>query len=177
MESTSSQIISVRGFTPRLAGDVFLAPNAFIIGDVQIGARSSIWFNVTIRGDVMPIRLGREVNVQDGSVLHGTYGKFGCTLEDRVTIGHQVTLHGCHIGRETLIGMGSTVMDGAEVGEQCLVGAGTLITEGMKLPPRHLILGRPAKVIRPLKPEEIESLSLSADNYLLYQTWYKGAQG
>ncbi|MBX2986528.1 MAG: gamma carbonic anhydrase family protein [Bdellovibrionaceae bacterium] len=166
-------LIPARGFTPEIGRDVFLAPNAFVIGDVKIGERASIWFNVTVRGDVMPIRIGAETNIQDGSVLHGTYGKFGCTLEDRVTIGHLVTLHGCHIGRETLIGMGCTVMDGAQVGEQCLIGAGSLVTEGMKIPPRHLAFGRPAKVVRPLKPEEIESLRLSADNYLLYQTWYE----
>lgn len=173
----SQNILSVRGHRPELGSEVYVAPNAFLIGDVKVGSRSSIWFNVTIRGDVMPIRLGNEVNVQDGSVLHGTYGKFGCTLEDRVTVGHQVTLHGCHIGRETLIGMGSTVMDGARVGEQCLVGAGSLITEGTDIAPRSLVFGRPAKVIRALKPEEIESLRLSADNYLLYKTWYEEASG
>ncbi|RYZ68707.1 MAG: gamma carbonic anhydrase family protein, partial [Proteobacteria bacterium] len=87
--------ISVRGFTPKIHETVFVADNARIIGDVEIGRDASVWYNVTIRGDVMPIRIGDETNVQDGSVLHGTYGKFGCTLEDRVTIGHTVTLHGC----------------------------------------------------------------------------------
>ncbi len=169
----SSNLISVRGFTPELSDEVFVAPNAFVIGDVQIGPRSSVWYNVTIRGDVMPIRVGAEVNIQDGSVLHGTYGKFGCYLEDRVTVGHQVTLHGCHIGRETLVGMGSVVMDGAVIGEQCIVGAGSLVAQGTQVPPRSLVFGRPAKVIRDLKPEEIESLRLSADNYLLYKTWYE----
>ncbi|MBX3040250.1 MAG: gamma carbonic anhydrase family protein [Bdellovibrionaceae bacterium] len=170
--NASQNIVSARGKTPEFGADVFLAPNAYVIGDVKVGDRASIWYNVTIRGDVMPIRIGNETNVQDGSVLHGTYGKFGCTLEDRVTVGHQVTLHGCHIGRETLIGMGSIVMDGAHVGEQCIVGAGSLVTEGTRIPPRSLVFGRPAKVIRELKPEEIESLRLSADNYLLYKTWY-----
>lgn len=171
----SKNIISVRGFTPQVGRECYVAPSAYLIGDVVIGERSSIWFNVTLRGDVMPLRLGREVNIQDGSVLHGTYGEFGCTLEDRVTVGHQVTLHGCHIGRESLVGMGSTVMDGAVVGEQSLIGAGSLVTQGMKIPPRSLVFGRPAKVIRPLKPEEIESLSQSADNYLLYKSWYDEA--
>lgn len=169
------QIMSVRGFTPKISEGTWLAPSCHVIGDVEIGERSSVWFQVTIRGDVMPIRIGREVNIQDGSVLHGTYGKFGCTLEDRVTIGHLVTLHGCRIGRQSLIGMGATVMDGAEVGENCLVGAGSLVTEGTKIPAGHLALGRPAKVIRPLRAEEIESLSHSADNYLLYKTWYEAS--
>jgi gamma-carbonic anhydrase len=168
-----NNIVSVRGFTPKVGQGCFIAPNAFIIGDVTIGDKSSVWFNATIRGDVMPIKLGKEVNVQDGCVLHGTYGKFGCTLEDRVTVGHIVTLHGCHIGRESLIGMGSTIMDGAEIGEQSLVGAGSLVTEGSKFPPRSLIIGRPAKVKRELTADELKSLSHSADNYLLYKTWYE----
>lgn len=121
----------------------------------------------------MPIRIGNEVNIQDGSVLHGTYGKFGCTVQDRVTIGHLVMLHGCTIGRESLIGMGSILMDGAVIGEQCIVGAGSLITENSSFPPRSLIIGRPAKVKRGLTSEEIMALSRSADNYLLYKTWYE----
>jgi len=165
--------LSVRGFTPEINENVFIADNARIVGDVKIGAKSSIWYNVTLRGDVMPIRIGKEANIQDGSVLHGTYGKYACTVEDRVTIGHQVTLHGCTIGRESLIGMGSIVMDGAHVGEQCIVGAGSLVTEGANFPPRSLIIGRPAKVKRPLNEEEIKALSHSADNYLLYKTWYE----
>jgi len=122
---------------------------------------------------VMPIRIGKEANIQDGSVLHGTYQKFGCNIEDRVTIGHLVMLHGCTIGRESLIGMGSIVMDGAEIGAQSIVGAGSLVTEGSKFPPRSLILGRPAKVKRELTEEEIKALKYSADNYLLYKTWYE----
>ncbi len=166
-------IQSVQGFTPEIASDVFIADNARIIGNVKVGRGSSIWYNVTIRGDVMPIQIGNEVNVQDGSILHGTYGKFGCTVQDRVTIGHQVMLHGCTIGRESLIGMGSIVMDGVVIGEQCIVGAGSLVTEGASFPPRSLILGRPAKQKRELTAEEIKALSHSADNYLLYKTWYE----
>lgn len=167
-----NNLVTVRGFTPKIGKNCFVAPNAFVIGDVQMGNDCSVWYSATIRGDVMPIRMGNEVNIQDGSVLHGTYGKFGCTVEDRVTVGHLVTLHGCHIGRESLIGMGSTIMDGAKIGEQCLVGAGSLVTEGSQFPPRSLIIGRPAKVKRSLTEEEIKSLSYSADNYLLYKTWY-----
>ncbi len=154
--------------------ECFLSSSAEIIGDVKIGNRSSIWYNVVIRGDVMPIRIGNEVNVQDGTVMHGTHQQFGVTLEDRVTIGHSVVLHGCHVGRESLIGMGSIVMDGVKVGARCLVGAGSLCTPGSEFPEGHLVLGRPAKAIRPLKPEELANLSQSADNYLLYKTWYGG---
>lgn len=167
------QLIEARGFSPKLDSSVFLAPNAFIVGDVQIGAASSVWFNVTLRGDVMPIKIGKEVNIQDGSVLHGTYGKFACTVQDRVTIGHQVTLHGCEIGKECLIGMGSIIMDGAKIGEQSIVGAGSLVTEGSVFPPQSLIVGRPAKVKRSLSEEELKFLGQSAENYKLYTTWYK----
>ncbi len=166
-------IISVRGFMPTIANNSYIAPTAMVIGDVILEAGTSVWFNSVIRGDVMPIRIGRESNIQDNCVLHGTFGKFGCTLEDRVTLGHSVILHGCHIGRESLIGMGSIVMDGAMVGEQSLVGAGSLVTEGSTFPPRSLIVGRPAKVKRPLTEGEIKGLSQSADNYLLYKTWYE----
>jgi carbonic anhydrase/acetyltransferase-like protein (isoleucine patch superfamily) len=168
-----STTISVRGHTPKIDKSAFIADNARIIGDVVVGENASVWYNVTIRGDVMPIRIGKEANIQDGSVLHGTYGKFGCTVDERVTIGHQVVLHGCHIGKESLIGMGSIIMDGADIGPQCIVGAGSLITEGAKFPARSLILGRPAKVIRDLTEAEIRGLMLSADNYLLYKTWYE----
>lgn len=173
MKSHPYQIITARGVSPEVAESCFVAPNAFIIGDVHIGESASIWFNVTIRGDVMPIRIGRDVNIQDGSVLHGTFGKFSCKVHDRVTVGHQVTLHGCEIGKESLIGMGSIVMDGAVIGEQSLVGAGSLVTEGSVFPPRSLIVGRPAKVKRSLTEEELKHLALSADNYKLYTTWYE----
>lgn len=168
----SHSLVQARGISPVIAEGVFIADNARIISDVEIGERSSIWYNVVIRGDVMPIRIGREVNVQDGSVIHGTYGKWGTTLHDRVTIGHLVMLHGCEIGRGTLVGMGSIVMDGVKVGEHCLIGAGSLVTEGTQIPPRSLVVGRPAKVKRALTDEEVELLEKSADNYLLYKTWY-----
>lgn len=166
-------LLPVRGFEPKVADDAFIADNARIIGNVEIGPKASIWYNVTLRGDVMPIRIAAEANIQDGSVLHGTFGRFGCIVKERVTIGHQVVLHGCTIERECLIGMGSIVMDGAVIGEQSVVGAGSLVTEGSVFPPRSLILGRPARVQRPLKDEEIQFLSRSADNYLLYKTWYE----
>lgn len=165
-------VVSVRGFTPQIAKDCFVAEGSAIIGNVEIGSKSSIWYNTVLRGDVNHIKIGKEVNIQDGAVIHGTYEKYGTTLHDRVTIGHLAMLHGCVIGRGTLVGMHSVVMDGVEIGENCLVGAGSLCTEGSKFPPRSLIIGRPAKVKRELTPEEIRSLEQSADNYLLYSTWY-----
>lgn len=168
-----SQFVKARGLTPVIGEKVFLADNARLIGDVEVGDDSSIWYNVTIRGDVMPIRIGKEVNVQDGTVIHGTYQKYGTTLHDRVTIGHLVMLHGCEVGRATLVGMGSILMDGVKVGEHCLIGAGTLLTEGTVIPPRSLVVGRPGVVKRELTDKEVELLEKSADNYLLYKTWYE----
>lgn len=165
-------ILSILGKSPRIDKTALVFPNATIIGDVEIGEKSSIWSQVTIRGDVYAVKIGKEVNVQDNSVIHGTYGKCGTTLHDRVTIGHSVVLHGCEIGKGTLIGMGSVVMDQAKVGEHCLVGAGSLITEGSEFPDNSLIVGRPAKVKRTLTADEIKLLEHSADNYLLYSTWY-----
>lgn len=165
-------LIKARGKSPVLGKDVFVAEGAQIISDVHIGDRSSIWFNTTLRGDVMPIKIGFETNIQDGTVIHGTYGKSACEVGDRVTIGHQVTLHGCKIGNRCLVGMGSIVMDDAEIGERSVVGAGSLVTEGKKFPPGSLIVGRPAVLKRPLNEDELKFLEQSADNYLLYKTWY-----
>ncbi|MFZ3229280.1 MAG: gamma carbonic anhydrase family protein [Pseudobdellovibrio sp.] len=166
-------LINARGFKPTLENDVFITESSQIIGDVLIQAGSSVWFNTTLRGDVMPIRIGSETNIQDGSVLHGTFGKFACEIGNRVTIGHSVILHGCKIGNSCLIGMGSIVMDGAVIADQCVVGAGSLVTEGKQFSAKSLIMGRPAKFIRVLNDDEINFLEQSADNYLLYKTWYK----
>ncbi len=166
-------IRSARGFSPKIDSTVFIAENAAIIGDVEISERSSVWYNVTIRGDVMPIRIGKETNIQDNTVIHGTFGEHGCTIGDRVTIGHSVVLHGCEIRDLSLIGMGSIIMDGAVIGEQSLVGAGSLVTPGKKFPPKSLIVGRPAVLKRPLTEEEVASLSESADHYLMYAKWYE----
>lgn len=166
-------LIKARGVEPQIAADVFLTESSQVIGDVKIAAGSSVWFNTTLRGDVMPITIGSETNIQDGSVLHGTFGKFACEVGDRVTIGHSVILHGCKIGNRCLIGMGSIIMDGAQIADQCVVGAGSLVTEGKQFPAQSLIMGRPAKFVRQLNETEIKFLEQSADNYLLYKSWYK----
>jgi carbonic anhydrase/acetyltransferase-like protein (isoleucine patch superfamily) len=156
-----------------MGSSIFSTPSSYIIGDVKIGDRSSIWYNTTIRGDVAGIVIGRETNIQDGSTIHATFNRCGTTLGDRVTIGHNVVLHGCEIGDGTLIGMGSIVMDLCKVGRHCIVGAGSLLTEKSVFEDGSLILGRPGKFIRKLTKEEIEMLEVSADNYLLYKTWYE----
>lgn len=173
MEKKSNQgFIAARGFSPQVHESVFVADGAKIIGDVHINKDSSVWYNTTLRGDVMPIRIGSETNIQDGSVLHGTFGKYACTVGNQVTVGHSVILHGCTIGDRCLVGMGSIVMDGAEIGHNSVVGAGSLVTEGKKFEPFSLIVGRPAVFKRRLTEDEIKFLKQSADNYKLYTTWY-----
>ncbi|MCB0391949.1 MAG: gamma carbonic anhydrase family protein [Bdellovibrionales bacterium] len=165
-------IESVKGKTPFVGRDTFLASTAQLIGDVTIGHSSSIWYQTVLRGDVMPIIIGNETNIQDGTVIHGTYNKCGATVGDRVTVGHNVLLHGCTIENLCLIGMGSIIMDLAKISEKSIVGAGSLVTEESKFPPGVLILGRPAKVKRDLTVDELKFLDISANNYLEYKSWY-----
>ena len=170
-------VIPVHGIHPRIHHSAWLAPTATVIGDVEIGEKSSIWFGTVIRGDVFKMRIGKETNVQDNCVLHGTHGQCGVVLGDRVTIGHQVVLHGCEVKDGALIGMGSILMDRSVIGRNCLVGAGSLVTEGAVFEEGSLIVGRPAKVKRKLTDTEIKELQTSADHYLLYTSWYTGKGG
>lgn len=167
-----AHIISTETGTPKIADGVFLAPNCTVVGDVEISEGCSLWFNSIVRGDVMPIRIGKNSNIQDGSIIHGTFKKCGTNIGENVSIGHSVTLHGCDIGNRCLIGMGTIIMDQAKISQNSIVGAGSLVTENSSFPEGVLIFGRPAKVVRPLKPEELEFLGQSAKNYLFYQTWY-----
>lgn len=167
------QLIAVRGFQPQVHSSVFLADNCRIIGDVEILEDSSIWFSAVVRGDVAAIRIGKQTNVQDGSVIHGTFQKHSTHIGNRVTIGHLAMLHGCQIGDGSLIGMQSTIMDGVKIGAHCIVGAQSLVVEGSEFPDESLILGSPAKVKRKLTKTEIEFLEKSADNYLQYSRWYR----
>lgn len=150
-----------------------MAPGSHVIGDVEIGADCSLWFNTVVRGDVNSIRIGSSTNIQDNSVLHVTYKKAALTIGNGVTVGHSVTLHGCRIGDYVLVGMRACVMDHAEVGDECIIGAGALITQGTKIPARSLVVGAPAKVLRTLTDEEIAFLHQSAENYKLYVSWYQ----
>lgn len=166
-------IYNLNGTNPKIHESCWIAPSADIIGDVTIHSQSTVWFNVTIRGDVMPIKIGSQTNIQDGSTLHGTMGQCGVQIGDRVTVGHNVILHGCDIEDECLIGMGSVVMDKARIPKGSIVGAGSLVTEGSHFEEGMLILGSPAKAIRCLKPKEKEFLSVSANNYIEYSQWYQ----
>lgn len=166
-------ILPLNGKQPQIGENSYVAPSADLIGDVRIGRDCSIWFNTTLRGDVMPIIIGDETNIQDNTVLHGTFKKCGAVLGNRVTVGHSVVLHGCKIGDLVLIGMGTVIMDEAEIPSRSIVGAGSLVTENAKFPEGHLIMGRPAKAVRPLTEKELAFLPQSANNYIEYKKWYK----
>lgn len=167
-------IIPVRGFTPQIGNDCFLAPNATIVGDTVIGDGCSIWFNAVLRGDVNSIRIGNHVNIQDGSVLHTLYQKSTIEIGDYVSVGHNVTIHGAHIRDYALIGMGSTLLDDAEVGEGAIVAAGALVLKGTKIGPYEIWGGVPAKFIKKADPQQTAEINRKiAHNYAMYASWYK----
>ena len=157
---------------PNVHASAFVAPGAVVVGDVEVGERSSIWFGCVLRGDVNAIRIGARTNVQDLTTIHVTSRTHPTVVGDEVTIGHRVVLHGCTIKDRCLGGIGSVVMDGAVVGPEAVVGAGALVPPGMVVPPRTLVMGSPAKVKRDLAPEEIEALRRSAENYVEYAARY-----
>jgi carbonic anhydrase/acetyltransferase-like protein (isoleucine patch superfamily) len=158
-------LLPFESITPTVAKSCFVAPSASVIGDVVIGERSSVWFGTVVRGDVFHIRIGRETNIQDNSVIHVTTGKHATTVGDRVTVGHRAILHGCTVRDGALIGMGAIVMDRAVIGARSLVAAGSLVVEGSLFPEESLIIGSPAKVKRKLTGEELENLVWSAEHY------------
>ncbi|MEP6873095.1 MAG: gamma carbonic anhydrase family protein [Burkholderiales bacterium] len=151
--------------TPRLADTAWVADSAQVIGNVELADGASIWFGAILRGDNEVMRIGRNSNVQDGSMLHSDPGS-PLTLGDNVTVGHQVMLHGCSVGDGSLIGIKAVVLNGAKIGKNCLVGAGSLITEGKEFPDGSMIMGAPAKVVRELTPEQIAGLSRAAQHYV-----------
>lgn len=158
----------------RIAPDAFVAYNAVIAGNVHVGSESSIWFGVVIRADVERVRIGPRTSIQDNSVVHADPG-FPCIVGDGVTVGHRAIVHSARIGNDVLIGMGATVMNGAVIGEESIVGAHALVTEGTQIPPRSLVLGAPAKVVREVTDEEVALIRLSADQYVYNGQQYKAA--
>lgn len=145
-------------------GSVWIAPNASVVGNVELGRDVSIWFGAVIRGDNQRISIGEGTNIQDGAVLHSDPG-FPLTIGADCTVGHRALLHGCNVGEGSLIGMGAIVLNGATIGKGCLVGAGAMVTEGKSFPDGSLILGAPAKVIRPLDERMAAALKEAADSY------------
>jgi carbonic anhydrase/acetyltransferase-like protein (isoleucine patch superfamily) len=154
------------GKAPLIGEGAFVAGSADVIGDVVIGPRSTVWYGAVLRGDVQSIRVGAETSIQDNSVIHVDSSGYSTVIGERVTVGHSVVLHGCTIGNDALIGIGSIVLNGAEVGEGAMIGAGSLVTPGTKVPPGMLAFGSPARVKRPLTDEEKRQMREAAEHYV-----------
>lgn len=166
-------IFSVRGFTPVIGEEVFLAPTSNIIGDVVIGDECSIWFNTVIRADVNFIRIGNRSNIQDGVVIHCTYEKCGTTIGNDVSIGHNAIIHGCEIKDKVLVGMGSIIMDNTVVESRCIVAAGAVVPENQVLKSGFIYAGVPAKAIKEINQENFDFyVSRTSKNYIKYASWF-----
>jgi carbonic anhydrase/acetyltransferase-like protein (isoleucine patch superfamily) len=167
-------ILPVKGVSPRIGTDVFIAPNATIVGDVTMGEGCSVWFNAVIRGDVNAIQIGDKVNIQDNAVIHCTYEKHATTIGNNVSIGHSAIVHGCKVEDDVLIGMGAIVMDGAVIGSNSIVAAGAVVLEGTIVPPGSIFAGVPAKKVKDISPELINGeIQRIANNYGMYSSWFK----
>ncbi|ADV47292.1 gamma carbonic anhydrase family protein [Nitratifractor salsuginis] len=174
------RILEYQGMSPKLGAGSWIAPGATVIGDVELGEDASIWFGCVVRGDVHRIRIGARSNIQDLSMIHVTHYKnpdksdgHPTIIGDDVTVGHRVMLHGCTVEDACLIGMSATILDGAIIGRESIVGAGALVTGGKIFPPRSLILGSPAKVVRQLSDEEVAELYASARRYVEFMRNYR----
>lgn len=165
---------SVRGFTPEIGENTYLADTAVVIGDVIIGRDCSIWFNAVLRGDVNSIRIGNRVNVQDGTVIHTLYQKSVSVIGDDVSIGHNVVIHGAEIKNGALIGMGAVVLDHAVIGEGAIVAAGSVVLSGTQVEPGSIYAGVPAKFVKKVDPKQSKEMNQKiARNYLMYSGWFK----
>ncbi|MGB5556050.1 MAG: gamma carbonic anhydrase family protein [Flavobacteriaceae bacterium] len=167
-------IKTINGKTPQFGKDCFIAENATIVGDVNIGDQCSIWYNAVLRGDVHYIKMGNKVNVQDGAVIHCTYQKSPTSIGDNVSIGHNAIVHGCTVKDNVLIGMGSIIMDDCVVESNSIIAAGAVLTKGTHVPSGSVFAGMPAKKIKDISPElsagEIDRI---ANNYVTYSSWFK----
>ena len=159
--------IPYKGIWPRLHPTVFVAEGAMIVGDVEIGEQSSVWFNAVVRGDIFPVRIGKRTNIQDGCVLHVRVG-MPVTVGNEVTFGHGVMAHGCEIGDLCLLGIGCVILDGANIGRGSVIAAGAVVPPGMIVPPHSLVMGVPGKVVKDLGPGSEEKNRVSSDNYVGY---------
>jgi len=167
-------IRSVRGFTPVIGKNVFLAENAVLVGDIVIGDDCSIWYNAVLRGDVNSIRIGNKVNIQDGAVLHTLFQKSVVEIGDNVTIGHNATVHGAKIESNVLIGIGSTILDNAVIGSNSIIAANALILTDTIVEPNSVYAGVPAKKVKEIEPvQTAEMINGIAENYVVYAGWYK----
>lgn len=166
-------ILPYKGIYPKIDDSVFICEGVQIIGDVEIGKNSSVWFNTVIRGDVNFIKIGERTNIQDLSMLHVTYKKYPLVIGNDVTVGHSVTIHGCTVKDLVLIGMGAVLLDNCTVNSNSFIAAGTLVRENFEVPEGVLVAGVPGKIIRDLTTEEIAKIKRGADNYLMYVNNYR----
>ena len=166
-------ILPIKGVSPKLGADCFVAENATIVGDVVLGDTCTVWFNAVIRGDVNAIRIGNKTNIQDGAVIHCTYQKAATTIGNNVSVGHNAIVHGCTVQDNVLIGMGAIVMDNAVVQEHCIVAAGSVVLENTICESGYIYAGVPAKKVKALSPEQIAGMAQTADNYVLYARWLR----
>ncbi len=165
-------IQSVRGFSPVLGNNLFIAENATIVGQVNIGNGCSIWFNAVIRGDVNSIEIGNDTNIQDGVIIHGTYEKASTKIGNKVSVGHRALVHGCQINDFVLIGMGAIIMDHAIVESNCIIAAGSVVLQNFVCESGYLYAGTPAKKIKLLTSDQLNLLKKLPANYQLYATWF-----
>ncbi|MEP6900555.1 MAG: gamma carbonic anhydrase family protein [Actinomycetota bacterium] len=164
---------SFQNLTPKIHAQAFIAENAVIIGDVEIGENASVWYNCVLRGDVNHIRIGAGTNIQDGCVIHVSRGEdFPTIIENNVTVGHSATIHGCYIETGSLIGIGAIILDGARIGKNSLVAAGSLVTPNTVIPEKSFVLGSPARVKRELTDEEVENIQKFWQNYITLSEIY-----
>ena len=168
-----ANIYPFEDFHPQFGKEVFLAPNATLTGDIVIGDRSSIWFNAVMRGDVGPIRIGKETNIQDGVIVHCSTGRTPTIIGDRVVIGHGAIIHGCRIEDEVLIGIGAIVLDEAVIPSHTIIAAGALVTERKQLEGGFLYAGIPARKIKPITDEQIDYIRKGAARYIEKASWYQ----
>ena len=165
MGKTEKQLDRFLRKQPKLGKSVYIAKGAVVLGDVMLGAHSSVWYNAVVRGDIQRIVVGHHSNIQDNAVLHLS-DVLPCILGNWVTVGHSAILHACKVGDEVLVGMGAVILDGAVIGKQSIIGAKALVTQGIKIPPNSLVLGAPAKVIRKLTKKESATLKWLAEHYV-----------
>ena len=168
-------IVEINGKRPRIDPTAFIADSATVTGDVVVGAGVSIWFQSIVRGDTNYIRIGTNCNIQDACVLHVVKDRYPLLLEDGTVLGHRAVVHGCHIKKGSLIGIGAIVLDGAEIGEESIVGAGSVVAPGTIVPPRSLVFGIPARVVRSLREDDLLMIQDMANQYLKLKESYRQA--
>ncbi|AKD02398.1 gamma carbonic anhydrase family protein [Pontibacter korlensis] len=169
-------ILPVKGVKPQMGDGCWIAENATIVGDVVMGNECSIWFNAVVRGDVNSIRIGDRTNIQDGAVIHCTYERAGTAIGSNVSIGHNAIVHGCTVHDNVLIGMGAIVMDNAVVHPNCIIAAGAIVLENTICESGWIYAGIPAKKVKQLSAEQVEGLTRTSNNYVMYSGWFSGKE-